>query len=42
MIKLLKEKEVKIKSMGKESYILAKEKYDVEKVNKSLIDILNL
>ena len=42
MIKLLKEKEDKIESMGKESYILAKEKYDVKKVNKNLINILNL
>jgi len=42
MIKLLKEREDIIESMGKESYILAKDKYDVEKVNKNLIDILNL
>jgi glycosyltransferase involved in cell wall biosynthesis len=42
MIKLLKEREDIIERMGKESYILAKDKYDVEKVNKNLIDILNL
>jgi glycosyltransferase involved in cell wall biosynthesis len=42
MVKLLKETDDKIESMSRESYILAKKKYDVKKVNKNLIDILNL
>ena len=42
MIKLIKKTEYAIKKMGRESYILAKKKYDVEIVNKNLINILNL
>lgn len=42
MLWLLQEKESKIQSMGKASFILAKKKYDVKKVNKKLISILNL
>jgi glycosyltransferase involved in cell wall biosynthesis len=42
MIRLLQEKESKIQSMGKASFILAKKKYDVKKVNKKLMSILNL
>jgi glycosyltransferase involved in cell wall biosynthesis len=42
MIKLIKKTEYGIQKMGRESYILAKKKYDIEKVNKNLIDMLNL
>jgi glycosyltransferase involved in cell wall biosynthesis len=42
MIQLLEETEDKIQSMGRESFILAKEKYAVERVNKDIISILNL
>ena len=42
MIKLIKKTEYDIQKMGRESYILAKKKYNVEKVNKNLIDMLNL
>lgn len=42
MLRLLQEKENKIQSMGKASFILAKKKYDVKKVNKKLMSILNL
>ena len=42
MIKLLEESEEKIQSMGRESFILSKDKYDVEKVNKDIVDIIRL
>ena len=42
MVQLLKEKDDKILSMGKESFILSKNKYAVEKINKSIADIMNL
>ena len=42
MIKLLEENEDKIQSMGRESFILTKNKYDVEKVNRSILNIINL
>ena len=42
MIQLLEETEDKIQIMGKESFILTKNKYDVEKVNKSIVNIMNL
>ncbi len=42
MIQLLGETENKIQSMGKESFILAKDKYDVAKVNKNILDIMSL
>tara|TARA_B110000037_G_scaffold111979_1_gene129143 strand:- start:1089 stop:1694 length:606 start_codon:yes stop_codon:yes gene_type:complete len=42
MIQLLEETDDKTQSMGRESFILAKEKYAVEKVNKDIINILNL
>jgi len=42
MVQLLEETEDKIQNMGRESFILAKDKYDVEKVNKDIINILNL
>jgi glycosyltransferase involved in cell wall biosynthesis len=42
MIQLLEENEGKTQSMGRESFILAKDKYAVKRVNKSIINILNL
>jgi glycosyltransferase involved in cell wall biosynthesis len=42
MIQLLEENEDKIQSMGRESFILTKDKYDVEIVNKNIVDIMNL
>lgn len=42
MIKLLSEKEKKIKNMARESYLLAKKKYQVKKVNKSILSIIGL
>ena len=42
MIKLLKSSEDKIQSMGRESFILTRDKYDVEKVNKDIVDIIKL
>ena len=42
MIQLLEETDDKTQSMGRESFILAKEKYAVERVNKDIISILNL
>ncbi len=42
MVQLLEEKDDKILSMGKESFILSKNKYAVEKINKSIADIMNL
>ena len=42
MIQLLEETEDKIQSMGRESFILTKDKYAVERVNKSIVNIMNL
>lgn len=42
MIKLLHKNQKVLSSMGKESYYLAKKKYEISKVNKSMIDILKL
>ena len=42
MIRLLKEKEKNIKKMAKESFLIAKSKYEINKVNKSMMDIMNL
>jgi len=42
MISLLNEKEETIQAMGKESYSIAKEKYQIEKVNKSILSIIGL
>ena len=42
MILLLKEKESKIQSMAKESFLLAKQKYEIKKVNNSMIEIMKL
>ena len=42
MMKLLNEKEKNIKKMAKKSYILAKKKYDINKVNKRMLEIIRL
>lgn len=42
MINLLEEKEEIIKKMAHESYILAKNKFEIDKVNKSMIEIMGL
>ena len=42
MIALLEEKDDKIKAMAKESYLIAKEKFQIEKVNKSILNIIGL
>ena len=42
MISLLEKKDEKIQAMGKESYLLAKEKFEIEKVNKSILSIIGL
>ena len=42
MMQLLEENEDKIQSMGRESFILTKDKYNVENVNKNIINIMNL
>ncbi|MBD1109349.1 glycosyltransferase family 4 protein [Pelagibacterales bacterium SAG-MED50] len=42
MMKLLKEKDKKIKKMAKESFLIAKNKYEINKVNQSILDIMNL
>ena len=42
MIKLLNEKEKTLKKMAYESYLLAKNKFEIGKVNKSMLKIMNL
>ena len=42
MITLLEETDKKIKIMAKESYLIAKNKYQIEKVNKSILSIIGL
>ena len=42
MIILLQESEETIKKMALQSYLLAKNKFEVSKVNKSILDIINL
>ena len=42
MIRLLQEKKEKIQSMANESFLIAKNKYDITKVNKKLLEIINL
>ncbi len=42
MIQLLKEKDEKIQKMGRESFMLSKDKYAVEIINKSIVNIMNL
>ena len=42
MISLIEEKDEKIQAMGKASYLIAKRKYQIEKVNKSILSIIGL
>jgi hypothetical protein len=42
MIKLLNEKEETLKKMAKESYLIAKNKFEIGKVNKSMLKTMNL
>lgn len=42
MIELIKKKDKKIKSMAKESYLIAREKYEIDKVNTNMLNIMNL
>lgn len=42
MIELLKKNELEVEKMGKESFHIAKTKYDVKKVNRSIMEIMNL
>ena len=42
MITLLEQKDKAIKSMAKQSYLIAKKKYKIEKVNKSILSIIGL
>jgi glycosyltransferase involved in cell wall biosynthesis len=42
MIKLLNEKEKNLKKMAKESYLIAKNKFEIDKVNNSMLNIMNL
>ena len=42
MITLLEEKDETIQAMAKESYLIAKDKYQIEKVNKSILSIIGL
>lgn len=42
MITLLEQKDKAIKSMAKQSYLIAKKKYKIEKVNKSILGIIGL
>jgi glycosyltransferase involved in cell wall biosynthesis len=42
MIKLLNEKEENLKKMAKESYLIAKNKFEIDKVNKNMLKIMDL
>jgi glycosyltransferase involved in cell wall biosynthesis len=42
MISLLKENNYNLKNMAYESYLLAKNKFEINKVNKSILSIMNL
>ncbi len=42
MIRLLNEKDETLKKMAHESYLLAKKKYEINKVNQSMLDIMSL
>ena len=42
MISLLEKEDKIIQEMGKESYLIAKKKYQIEKVNKSILSIIDL
>ena len=42
MISLLEESDEVIKKMAFESYLIAKNKFEIDKVNKSMLNIMNL
>ena len=42
MMKLLKEKDETIEKMAQESYLIAKNKYEIKKVNQNILNIMNL
>lgn len=42
MISLIKEKDEIVKKMAQESFIIAKNKYEINKVNQSILNIMNL
>ncbi len=42
MINLLIEKDDKLEKMAQESFLLAKSKYEINKVNQSILDVMNL
>ena len=42
MMKLLKENDKNITKMANESYLIAKNKFEVDKVNKTMLDIMKL
>ena len=42
MVRLIKEKDKNIKKMAHESFLIAKNKYEIKKVNQSILDIMNL
>jgi glycosyltransferase involved in cell wall biosynthesis len=42
MIKLLNEKDKTIKKMAQESYLMAKNKYEINKINQNMLNIMNL
>tara|TARA_Y100000768_G_C23943877_1_gene666535 strand:+ start:133 stop:1257 length:1125 start_codon:yes stop_codon:yes gene_type:complete len=42
MINLLTEKDEKLENMAQESFLLAKSKYEINKVNQSILDVMNL
>jgi len=42
MIRLLKEKDKNIKRMAKEGFLIAKNKFEISKVNKKMLDIMSL
>ena len=42
MIRMLNEKDETIKKMAKESYLIAKNKYEINKINQSMLNVMNL
>ena len=42
MMKLLRENEENLKKMGHESYLLAKKRYEINKVNQNIFEIMEL
>ena len=42
MISLLKESNKSIKTMAKESFLIAKKKYEIKKINQNILNIINL